>query len=272
MNRPEQIDWKSLPSMQKIAWKTGTSYGFRDAWAIGVTSQYVVGVWVGNASGEGKPNLTGAKTAGPVMFDIFDILPPSHWFELPIETFVEAEICRLSGYLKGRFCEEVDTILICPNGLHTETFPWHIGVYLSADERFRVYENCVETEAVIRKNWFTLPPSWAWYYKQRHPEYKSLPPFLPGCGEDSFNPMQFIYPQGNVKVRLPKQLDGSQGRITFELAHSHPEATVFWHIDNEYIASTSDFHQLTTTLLEGSHSVTVVDNEGHTLSCRVEIE
>jgi penicillin-binding protein 1C len=272
VNRPEQIDWKSLPSMQKIAWKTGTSYGFRDAWAIGVTSQYVVGVWVGNASGEGKPNLTGAKTAGPVMFDIFDILPSSNWFELPAEAFVEAEICRLSGYLKGRFCEEVDTVLICSNGLHTDPCPWHTGVYLSADERFRVYKNCVETETVIRKNWFTLPPSWAWYYKQRHPEYKSLPPFLPGCGEDSFNPMQFIYPQGNIKVRLPKQLDGSQGKITFELAHSHPEATVFWHIDNEYIASTSDFHRLTATLLEGSHLVTVVDNEGHTLSCRVEIE
>jgi penicillin-binding protein 1C len=103
VNRPEQIDWKTLPSMQKIAWKTGTSYGFRDAWAVGVTPKYVVGVWVGNASGEGKPNLTGARTAGPVMFDIFDFLPSSPWFETPQGAFVEAEICRQSGYLKGRF-------------------------------------------------------------------------------------------------------------------------------------------------------------------------
>lgn len=74
VNRPEEIDWKSIPSMQTIAWKTGTSYGFRDAWAVGVTPRYTVGVWVGNATGEGKPGLVGAQTAGPVLFDIFSYL------------------------------------------------------------------------------------------------------------------------------------------------------------------------------------------------------
>ena len=77
VNRPEEIDWKSIPSMQTIAWKTGTSYGFRDAWAVGVTPRYTVGVWVGNATGEGKPGLVGAQTAGPVLFDIFSYLPSS---------------------------------------------------------------------------------------------------------------------------------------------------------------------------------------------------
>jgi penicillin-binding protein 1C len=272
VNRPEQIDWKSLPSMQKIAWKTGTSYGFRDAWAIGVTPQYVVGVWAGNASGEGKPDLTGAKIAGPVMFDIFDLLPSSSWFTPPVGAFIEAEVCRLSGHLKGHYCEETDTVLICPNGLHTDPCPWHINVYLSADEHFRIYENCIETETVLKQNWFVLPPAWSWYYRQYHPEYKTLPPFRPGCGDDSFNPMQFIYPQGNILVHLPRQLDGSKGAITFELAHTQPDATVFWHIDNEYRTATNDFHQLTVTLPAGNHSITVVDNEGHTISCRVEVE
>ena len=69
--------------MQTIAWKTGTSYGFRDAWAVGVTPRYAVGVWVGNATGEGKPGLVGAQTAGPVLFDIFNYLPSSPWFERP---------------------------------------------------------------------------------------------------------------------------------------------------------------------------------------------
>ena len=64
VNRPEEIDWKSIPSMHPIAWKTGTSHGFRDAWAVGVTPHYAVGVWVGNATGEGKPGLVGARTAG----------------------------------------------------------------------------------------------------------------------------------------------------------------------------------------------------------------
>ena len=116
VNRPEEIDWKSIPSMQTIAWKTGTSYGFRDAWAVGVTPRYAVGVWVGNATGEGKPGLVGAQTAGPVLFDIFSYLPSSPWFERPTGVFVDAEICRQSGHLKGRFCEETDTVLILPAG------------------------------------------------------------------------------------------------------------------------------------------------------------
>jgi penicillin-binding protein 1C len=272
VNRPEQIDWKALPSMQKIAWKTGTSYGFRDAWAIGISPKYVVGVWVGNASGEGKPNLTGARTAGPVMFDIFETLPSSQWFDPPSGELIEAEVCRQSGHLKGRVCEDIDTVLICPNGLHTDQCPYHTYVNLSEDERFRVYESCLETTFSIQRNWFVLPPAWAWYYRQQHPEYKSLPPFKPGCGEDDANPMQFIYPQGNVHVHLPKQLDGSPGKVTFELAHSNRNATVFWHIDSEYMGSTKDFHTLSVALSLGSHSVTVVDNEGNTLSCRIEIE
>jgi penicillin-binding protein 1C len=272
VNRPEEIDWRTIPSIQKIAWKTGTSYGFRDAWAVGVTPKYVVGVWVGNASGEGKPNLVGARTAGPVMFDIFNILPSSQWFSLPYEEFIEAEICRQSGCLKGRFCEETDTILILPNGLHTESCPYHIQVNLSADGRYRVYENCANTDAILTKSWFVLPPAWAWYYKQYNPSYQSLPPFKPGCGEDNQQPMQFIYPQNNSSVHLPKQLDGKQSQITFELAHSKKNATVFWHIDNEYISSTNDFHTLSVKLSEGKHAITVVDDEGNTLSCRVEVE
>jgi penicillin-binding protein 1C len=271
VNRPDQIDWKTLPSMQKIAWKTGTSYGFRDAWAVGVTPKYAVGVWVGNASGEGKPNLTGARTAGPVMFDIFDLLPSSKWFDAPGGELIEAEVCRQSGHLKGRFCEDMDTVLICPNGLRSESCPYHIQINLTADEHFRVYENCAGTENTFLQTWFVLPPAWAWFYKQRHPEYKSLPPFKPGCGEDGFQSMQFIYPQGNTQVHLPKQLDGSAGNITFELAHSDRNATVFWHIDREYVAFTTDFHKLSVALAAGDHIITVVDDEGNTLSCKINV-
>jgi penicillin-binding protein 1C len=272
VNRPEDMDWRTIPSMQTVAWKTGTSFGFRDAWAVGVTPKYAVGVWVGNASGEGKPGLVGARTAGPVMFDVFNILPSSDWFERPESEFVEVEVCRRSGHLKGRFCDETDTALICPNGLKTNACPYHVHVNLSADERFRVYEHCAGTEAVVQKNWFLLPPAWEWYYKQHHPEYKPLPPFKPGCGDDALLPMQFIYPQGFARIILPKQLDGSRGEVTFELAHSSPDATVFWHLDDDYITATRDFHKVSLTPSPGWRSVTVVDNEGHTLSIRVSIE
>lgn len=272
VNRPEEIDWKSIPSMQTIAWKTGTSYGFRDAWAVGVTARYAVGVWVGNATGEGKPGLVGAQTAGPVLFDIFNLLPSTSWFSRPTGIFVEAEVCRQSGHLKGRFCEETDTLLILPAGLRTEACPYHHLITLSADERHRVYENCANTEPTLQKSWFTLPPVWEWYYKQHHPEYKPLPPFKAGCGEDTFQPMQFIYPPMNARIKLPKQLDGSKGVLTVELAHSNPNATIFWHLDETYQAQTQDFHKITLQPAPGKHSLTAVDGEGNTVSTTFVVE
>ena len=272
VNRPEEIDWKSIPSMQTIAWKTGTSYGFRDAWAVGVTPRYAVGVWVGNATGEGKLGLVGAQTAGPVLFDIFNLLPSSSWFTRPAGIFVEAEVCRKSGHLKGRFCDEMDTLLVLPAGLRTEACPYHHLVTLSADESQRIYENCANTEPTLRKSWFTLPPVWEWYYKQHHPEYKPLPPFKAGCGEDTFQPMQFIYPPMNARIKLPKQLDGSKGFLTVELAHNNPNATVFWHLDETYQAQTQDFHKISLQPAAGKHSLTAVDGEGNTISTTFFVE
>ena len=272
VNRPEEIDWKSIPSMQTIAWKTGTSYGFRDAWAVGVTPRYAVGVWVGNATGEGKPGLVGAQTAGPVLFDIFNLLPSSSWFTRPAGIFVEAEVCRKSGHLKGRFCDETDTLLVLPAGLRTEACPYHHLVTLSADESQRIYENCANTEPTLRKSWFTLPPVWECYYKQHHPEYKPLPPFKAGCGEDTFQPMQFIYPPMNARIKLPKQLDGSKGFLTVELAHSNPNATIFWHLDETYQAQTQDFHKISLQPAAGKHSLTAVDGEGNTISTTFFVE
>ena len=272
VNRPEEIDWKSIPSMQTIAWKTGTSYGFRDAWAVGVTPRYAVGVWVGNATGEGKPGLVGAQTAGPVLFDIFNLLPSSSWFTRPVGIFVEAEVCRKSGHLKGRFCDETDTLLVLPAGLRTEACPYHHLVTLSANESQRIYENCANTEPTLRKSWFTLPPVWEWYYKQHHPEYKPLPPFKAGCGEDTFQPMQFIYPPMNARIKLPKQLDGSKGFLTVELAHNNPNATVFWHLDETYQAQTQDFHKISLQPAAGKHSLTAVDGEGNTISTTFFVE
>lgn len=272
VNRPEEIDWKSIPSMHPIAWKTGTSHGFRDAWAVGVTPHYAVGVWVGNATGEGKPGLVGARTAGPVLFDIFSLLPPTQWFKRPGNVFVKTEVCRKSGHLKGRFCEETDTLLILPAGLKTEACPYHHLITLSADETHRIYENCANLEPTIQKSWFTLPPVWEWYYRQHHPEYSPLPPFKPGCGEDALQPMQFIYPPMNARIVLSRQMDGSKGFITVELAHSNPGTTIYWHLDNSYLTQTQDFHKISLQPKPGKHSLTAVDDAGNTASTTFFVE
>ncbi len=266
VNRPEEIDWKSISSIQRVAWKTGTSFGFRDAWSVGVTPKYAVGVWVGNASGEGKPELVGARTAGPVMFDVFNVLPYSQeGFKRPDEGLVEAEVCKHSGYLKGRYCEEVDTMDVPLAAWHSETCPFHHWVMLTADEKYRVYENALKDDNYIQKSWFALPPVWEWYYKQHHPEYKPLPPFK-GHSDEDYPVMQFIYPTMNAVIKLPKQMDGSEGFLTAEVALRDSKTTLFWHLDDEYLMETQFFHKISLQPTEGKHSLTVVDSEGNSVS------
>lgn len=275
VNRPEEIDWQSIPSIQKIAWKTGTSFGFRDGWAVGLNTRYVVGVWVGNSDGEGRPGLTGARTAGMVMFDIFNSLPQSRWFTRPDGDLVQAEICRESGCLKNLNCPDasIDTVWICKRGLDAVACSYHKLVHLSEDMQYQVYEDCAGARGIIHQSWFVLPPSWEWYYKEQHPVYRSLPPYSPECRADSDTKlMEFIYPFPNALISLPKQLDGSPGRVVFELAHRSPANKVFWHLDKEYIGETKDFHKKEYNPTSGEHVLTVVDETGANLSIKFTIK
>lgn len=265
VNRPDEMDWRMISSVRKVAWKTGTSYGFRDGWAIGVTPDYAVGVWVGNAYGEGSPGLVGARTAGPVMFDIFNLLDDGGWFDFPLyEDYIEAEVCRESGHLKGPHCTGCDTLSLPKKALRSDVCPYHRIVNLTEDGRWRTERPGAGT---IRKPMFLLPPGMEWFYRERHPEYVPMPPVRPGEGDgEGYSPMQFIYPEGGSTIRVPKRLDGSPGEITFNLAHSTPQTEVFWHLDQEFIGTTKHLHQLSIRPEDGFHTMTAVDEDGHTVS------
>ena len=84
--------------------------------------------------------------------------------------------------------------------------------------------------------------------------------------------MQFIYPPANARIKLPKQLDGSKGFMTVELAHNNPGTAIFWHLDNTYLTQTQDFHKISLQPAPGKHSLTAVDTEGNTVSTTFFIE
>jgi penicillin-binding protein 1C len=275
VNRPEEIDWQFIPSMRRLAWKTGTSFGFRDAWAVGVTPKYLVAVWTGNASGEGRPGLTGARTSARVMFDLFNLLPPTSWFETPYNHLTEVVVCRESGCLVGLHCppSSADTVFAPANAVQGSVCNYHQRVHVSEDERYRVYEHCAVGRGIRPVSWFVLPPSWEWYYKQQHPTYRSLPPFSPECSDGaSGEVMQFIYPYPNSVIKITRQLDGSRGKAVFELAHRNPSARVFWHLDNEYLGETADVHKMELSPESGAHGLTVVDETGISLTIRFKVE
>ena len=139
VERPElESGWKNFAASMNLSWKTGTSFGFRDAWAIGVNADWVVGVWAGNADGEGRPGLVGVRAAAPVLFEVAGLLPVTGRFYEPADELTEAVVCRKSGYRASSLCETTDTIQICRNGKRTELCPFHRLIHLDSTEKWRV--------------------------------------------------------------------------------------------------------------------------------------
>jgi penicillin-binding protein 1C len=273
VNRPEtEIGWKQFNSSDHVAWKTGTSFGFRDGWAIGTTPDYTVGVWVGNADGEGRPDLTGIQTAAPILFDIFDFLPDNSWFETPLDELRYVAVCHQSGHRAGIFCPEIDTILIPVQGLNTDPCPYHIIVHLTNDKQYRLNSECAETSEMLNVPWFVLPPVQEWYYQSKNPDYKPLPPLHPDCySNENIAEMDLIYPKDNSRIYIPYELDGSQGQVVFEAAHRIPDASIYWHIDQEYIGTTKYLHQIGICPEQGEHILTLVDEYGNMLQKKIEV-
>ena len=83
--------------------------------------------------------------------------------------------------------------------------------------------------------------------------------------------MEFIYPENGSVISLPKQLDGSLGEIVLNLAHHDKDATVYWHLDQEYIGETRFIHQKRVLPAKGKHSITVTDNHGDSITVSITI-
>jgi penicillin-binding protein 1C len=264
--------WQQFTSSQKIGWKTGTSFGFRDGWAIGVTPKYVVVVWVGNTTGEGRPGLIGVQTAAPIMFDIFRQLPAVPWFVSPQTTFTFLPVCRQSGFRAGFDCPDVDTIMIPQSGIKSPLCPYHKMIHLDATGSYRVNENCESPSSMINKAWFVLTPAMEWYYRQKNHDYKTLPPYKPGCQyAESGKHMELIYPSPDSKIYVPLEINGERGKTVFKAAHRKPGAKIFWSLDDEFITTTTDFHQVGLSPAPGMHIVTLVDENGESITRQFEI-
>jgi len=273
MDRPiEGTSWERYSSSKRIAWKTGTSFGNRDAWAVGITPGYVVAVWVGNADGEGRPGLTGAGVAAPLMFDVMNFLPSTGWFDEPWDDMVKMAVCRKSGYKASAICDEVDTLWVARAGLKSEACPFHRNIHLDKTGTYRVTSECYPVSDMITHPWFVLPTVMEWYYRSGDPYYRVLPSFLPSCTGNAEDYMALVYPEASsAKIFIPKDLDGSAQKVVFEAAHRRPDATIFWNIDENFLASTERLHQVEVFTTPGYHTLTLVDDTGGRLIYTFEV-
>ena len=274
VERPDELGkWEKFSSPGKIGWKTGTSYSFRDAWAVGVTKKYTVGVWVGNATGEGRPGMTGVNVAAPVLFEAFSYLDASSWFDEPVDDLKEIVLCADSGFPLSPNCEKANSTFVPYNSKFHKVCPYHQVIITDVSGKWRMLENCdPELETIVKKQ-FLLPPLMEYFYAKNHPEYRSIPDWHPSCSGEltENNPMAFIYPTDITRILIPVEYNNEKGRVIFKLAHRNPQTSVFWYLENELIATTIDFHEVQILKKPGQYKIMVVDDAGNTLEQSFEV-
>lgn len=273
LHRPgEEMGWKNFTSSKPIAWKTGTSFGFRDGWAVGVTPRYVVGVWTGNADGEGRPGLVGSETAAPILFEIFSLLPGQEWFRQPTDEMQFIGVCSQSGQRSSAACIQVDSTWVQHKGLASPPCQFHKVVHVTANNRFRAHASCSDVSKLVARKWFVLPPVQEFYYRQRNITYKPLPPYRKDCMDpSSLATMDLIYPRPNTRMFLPRELTGASGAAVFEVAHHSARSQVFWHLDGSYIGTTINSHKMVIAPPAGVHTISLIDENGQSLTRTFEV-
>lgn len=273
-NRPgEDGTWRHFISSQRIAWKTGTSYGFRDAWAIGVTPNYTVAVWVGNADGEGRADLIGVAAAAPVMFDIFSLLPASDWFAPPWFDLVATVTCKHSGLIASENC--TDTIMEYVPAVKTKTLPcpYHQKIYVDKEQKYRLTLGCAKQEEMFEANWFVLPPAQEWFYSKLHAEYRKLPPFRKGCAQvnNKIPNIALIYPYAGADIYIPREKKDTKGHSIWKATHRNLKANIYWHLNDVFLGKTNGLHEMLVSPKPGTYTLTLVDDEGEVLQKRIRV-
>lgn len=264
LKRPgSEGDWQYFSSSQKVAWKTGTSHGFKDAWSIGVNGKYLVGVWVGNADGEGREGLVGLQAAAPLFFKVFNSLPNHTWYDKPMDELFDQEICTISGFKPTERCPK-KSVLLPKASEYLQSCKQHQWISCTADSLFRANKECDGNLELTKVSYFIPSPKEAYFMNRGGRAIKNLPPFHPLCEDlNTQTKIEFIYPpSNNFKLYIPRKLNTTRSSLVFSAAHTSESASLYWHLDNEYLGETKFIHDMSFRASKGKHVILVKDQNG----------
>lgn len=223
-----------------VAWKTGTSWGFRDAWAVGLFGPYVLAVWVGDFSGAGNPAFVGAEAAGPLFFQIVDSItarePAAASFAHAPPTGVRrVEVCALSGGLPTAHCPHRRPSWFIPGRSPIEPCALHRDIALDAAGR----RTCPAGPPAARHEVFEVWPSdLAKQLANAGLPRRALPPQAPGC-EDSRTsqdePPRITSPLAGVTYKLRARDGIGDAPLALQAVTGGDATEVFWFAGPAFI-------------------------------------
>lgn len=262
--------WNEFASQLPVSWKTGTSYGQKDAWAIGVSRQWTIGVWAGNFNGEGNAALSGARSAAPLMFALFNSLARRDQpmrFDEPVSDLAEISCCAESGYPAGPHCENTVTLKRPRECTAPGRCPFHRAYLVDSETGRSVCSLCWDGLDTEWKTLFVVPPAAKEILVQSGRHIDSVPVHADYCSNvRDYEPMELIYPTDGIKIFIPRNFDGGYERVVLSAVHERPSTHVFWYLNDKLVRETVGRHEFALELRPGSYRLTVQDEEGFSRS------
>jgi len=259
-----------------VAWKTGTSYGSRDGWAIGANEQWTIGVWVGNFRGGGVPGLSGGGTAAPLLFSLFNALSNRDrplWPRPPAPVhFQDEDVCARTGYPAGEACLLRKTMRLPRGRQKWITCPYHRPAVLSRRSGRVVNSLCwdiADTVHVALESW---PPAVRAQWLQRGVEPPPEPSLDSNCVASlSEAPFGIVYPSSGTRIYLPRADAVSSAGFIARVAHREKSVTLYWFMDGVALGETSGDHKMAIRATTGSHILVVQDASGRSRQTRFSV-
>lgn len=261
--------------LPRIAWKTGTSFGKRDAWSIGYNKKYTIGVWVGNFSGEGVPELSGAEIATPLLFQVFnsiDYNSTNEWFQQP-KNVVSRQVCAESGDLPDEYCANKILDYSIKNVSHVRKCNHIRKFFISYDEKISYCTQCLPIDGRYKEKAFlNLAPELISFYESKHILYEKIPPHNPACTRvfrtASNNPL-ITNPNDGSEYYISSN-DPQQLQLACQAANDAKE--VYWYINDKLLKKSGANQPVFFTPAVGKLKISCTDDKGRSSSIYVTIK
>ncbi len=260
--------WDRFSGKTDIAWKTGTSYGHKDAWAMGTNAHYTIGVWIGNFDGTSNTNLAGARSAGPLLFELFSSLVNTEnydWINSPSPDLPRATICQKTGYTASKNCPTVDTLLYAQSN-KLALCPYHVSYTINSDSSYRVCSRCWNNKHHAA-SYLKYPPAVINVFRKKGIPFIPIPPHNPHCPViQNDNELAITYPPNKANIIIARDYNEAYQKIVLTAAHQQSNATIYWYLNDHYLGTTTSKHTMAVTSKVGPQLLTILDQQGSQIS------
>ena len=257
--------WEASMNLPKVAWKTGTSYGHKDAWSIGYSPRYTIGVWVGNFDATGAPGIVGVEAAAPILFALFNaLIDPSanQWFVKSYEV-ASRKVCSLSGMPMSNYCESSKEELYIPGLSPSKECEVHRKIDVDVTTGKRLCSHCRIGREYEERIFEVYPPEIATWMQRNGHHVPSIPEHYPSCSKVLAGKGPVIHsPSANCEYKIRQSIDAEYQKILLDASVSSGTKKIFWFLDHQLIFAGKPTQKVFIAPVTGKHHLVCMDDEG----------